>query len=246
MVKKKANVAPAKSRAPFYGLLAVVVVVAAAGIWYSMNGAKPKPIQLPEGTPLPKAEGYLRGDPNAPVTIMEFADFECPGCMNFATMIEPDVRANIIDKGLANFRYFDFPLDVHPNTMSASLAAACADEQGKFWEMHDMIFQGFYDWIGQATTNPKKVLSTYVGKLGMDEKKWNECFDSQKYVAKIMSHRNAGIERQVGSTPTFVIENTVYSTGMTYDRIKHIVDSLVALKGASPAAGTAPADTTRK
>jgi protein-disulfide isomerase len=234
--KKHVKVAPKKSRTPLYGLLAIVAIVGVAGIWYAMNSATPKPIVLAEGTALPAAEGYLLGDPNAPVTIMEFADFECPGCMQFATMIEPDVRANIIDKGLANFRYFDFPLESHPNSMSASLAAACADEQGKFWEMHDAIYQGFYDWISQKTSNPKRVFQGYLSRLGIDEKQWNQCFDSQKYVGKIIAHRNAGLARQVAVTPTLVIGNSVYPGGLTFDRLKRVVDSLVALSPRAPAA----------
>lgn len=230
MVKKKAQVKP-KSRTPFYAMLAAVVVVGAAAIWYMMQQNRVAPIQLPEGTQLPAAQGYLLGDPNAPVTIMEFADFECPGCMQFATLIEPDVRENIVNKGLANFRYMDFPLsDIHPNSMSASLAAACANDQGKFWEMHDAIYQGFYDWAAPATTNPKRVFQRYLGPLGIDEAQWNQCFDSQKHVAQILANRNAGIERGVSSTPTFIIGNAIYTTGMTYDRIKSVVDSLAAMK----------------
>ena len=233
MVKKKAQVKP-KSRTPFYAMLAAVVVVGGAAIWYMIQQGQAKPIVLPEGTTLPTAQGYLLGDPNAPVTIMEFADFECPGCMQFATLIEPDVRENIINKGLANFRYMDFPIsEIHPNSMSASLAAACANEQGKFWEMHDAIYHGFYDWAAPATTNPKRVFRGYLGRLGIDESQWNQCFDSQKLVAQILANRNAGVERGVSSTPTFIIGNAMYTQGMTYDRIKRIVDSLVAMQPAT-------------
>ena len=122
---------PTKSRTPFYGVLLLLALAGAGGIWYSINGAKQKPIELAKGTPLPKAEGYLRGDPNAPVTIIEFADFECPGCGQYANITEPDVRTRIIDAGLANFRYYDYPLPMHANTMAASLAASCAAEAGE-------------------------------------------------------------------------------------------------------------------
>ena len=80
---------PTKSRTPFYGILLLLAVAGAGGIYYSVTSGKPKPIELPKGTPLPTAEGYLRGDPNAAITIIEFADFECPGCGQFATVTEP-------------------------------------------------------------------------------------------------------------------------------------------------------------
>jgi protein-disulfide isomerase len=231
VVKKKAAVAPKKSRGSFYALLAIILLVGVAGIWYKIADSKQPIIQLDPNAPLPTAMGYLRGDSTAPVTIIEYGDFECPGCMQFATMLEPDLRANIIDKGLASFRFYDYPLtEAHPNSMSASLAAACADEQGKFWEMHDAIFEGFYDWIAQKTSNPKKVFQTYLPKIGINEQQWNQCFDSQKYVGRIMANRNSGTERGVSGTPTIIINNAIYpSNGLNYDRIKRIVDSLTAI-----------------
>ena len=158
---------PTKSRTPFYVLVLIAVVVGAAGIWYSIRGNTQQPITLAPGTVLPAASGYLRGDSSAPVTIIEFADFECPGCGQFANLQEPDIRKRIVDAGLASFRFYDFPLvEVHGNTMIAHLAASCAADQGKFWEMHDLIFQGQYDWNTKATREPRRVLDTYAQKVG--------------------------------------------------------------------------------
>lgn len=224
---------PQKSRAPFFLLLLVIVVAGAGGIFYKVQSSKAKPIVLAPGTALPTSEGYLRGKADAPVSIAEFGDFECPSCGSFATITEPDVRSRIVDAGLASFRFYDFPLPSHPNTMAASLAAACADKQGKFWEMHDAIFQGQAEWNGQATMNPKKVLSGYVTALGMDEPAWSKCFDSQEDVARIESHRKKGQDLGVNSTPTFVIDGVVYARSFTYDDMKKLVDSLTAAKGAA-------------
>jgi protein-disulfide isomerase len=235
------KVTPAqKSRAPFYLLLLVVAVAGASGIFYKVSSSKQKPIVLAPGTALPVSEGYLRGNADAPIAITEFGDFECPACGSFATLTEPDVRARIVDAGLANFRFYDFPLPGHPNTMSASLAAACADKQGKFWEMHDAIFQGQTEWNGQATTNPRKVLQGYVKALGMDEGAWNACFDSQADVARIEAHKKKGQELGVNSTPTFIIDGVMYSQVFTYDELKKIVDSLTVVKAAAKAAAPPP------
>lgn len=233
------KVTPAKkSRAPFFLLLLVIVVAGAGAIYYKVDSSKQKPIALAPGTELPKSEGYLRGDPNAPVSIIEFGDFECPTCQRFATLTEPDVRKRIVDAGLASFRFYDFPIPSHANTMSASLAAACADHQGKFWEMHDAIYEGQMEWNSQATTNPKKVLAEYVKRLGMDEAAWNACFDSQKDVARIEAHRAAGTALGVNGTPTMVINGQMYMQATwTYDEMKKLVDSLtLAKKGGAPAA----------
>ncbi len=234
---------PTKSRTPFLVLLIAIAAAAGGAIWYSVNGAKPAPVTLAAGTELPKAEGYLRGDPNAPVTIIEFGDFECPGCAQFAAVTEPDMRARIVDAGLANFRYFDYPLPIHPNTISASLAASCAADQGKFWEMHDAIFAGQYDWNTQATSNPRKVFDTYAAQLGLNVADYKQCFDSQKNLARISAHKAAGEKIGVPSTPTFVIGGKMYSQGMTYDRLKQIVDSI---RAATPAAAPATPDSAAK
>lgn len=231
------KVTPAKkSRAPFFLLLLVIVVAGAGGIYYKVASTSQKPIALAPGTPLPKSQGYLRGDSTAPVSIIEFGDFECPLCGQFGTVTEPDVRKRIVDAGLASFRFYDFPLQGHRNTMSGSLAAACADHQGKFWEMYEAIFQTQGDWNGQATSNPKKVLQQVAKSIGLDEAAWSTCFDSQADVARIEAHRAAGLALGVNSTPTFVIDGHMYQQSFTYDEMKKLVDSItVAKKGGAPA-----------
>lgn len=227
-----------KSNTGFLVFIAAVVIAGGAAIWTTMQN-KPAPIELAPGTPLPKAEGILRGDPNAPITIMEFADFECPGCGQFAALQEPDIMKRIVDAGLANFRFYDFPLtQIHQNTMAAHIAAGCANEQGKFWEMHDVIFAGQTEWNGQATTNPRKVLDEYATRIGLDLGKFGSCFDAQKPLAQIQANAAAGTERGVNSTPTLVVANKMYPGGMTFDQLKKLVDSL---RAAMPAGTTAPA-----
>ena len=230
-----AKIAPAKSRTPFYILIAVVLVVGAVGIWYTMKGNEQVPITLAPGTTLPPASGYVRGDSTLPVSIIEFADFECPGCGQFATLQEPDVRSRIADAGLASFRFYDYPLvEIHGNTMVAHLAASCAADQNKFWEMHDRIFEGQYDWNTQATREPRRVLDKYAEEIGLDMKAYDECLSSRKNLPRIEANKQAGVARGINQTPTLVIGNQVFSGGLAYDRIRKIVDSLNAAMGASP------------
>lgn len=232
-----------KSNKAFLPIVLVVLAVGGAGIYYAMQN-KPKPIELAPGTALPTAEGYLRGDPKAPITIIEFADFECPGCGQFAALQGPDIKTRIIDAGLANFRFYDFPLtSIHQNTMAAHLAASCAADQGKFWEMHDALFAGQMDWNSQATTNPRKVFDSYAGKLGLDMTAYNSCFDTQKNLPRIQANAAAGSELGVQGTPTMVIANKVYYPALRFDEVKRVIDSLIA---AAPAAPAPPADTAKK
>ena len=234
---------PTKSRTPFYGLLALIVAAGAVGIYYAMNSA-PKPIVLDEKAiaTLPKAEGYLRGNPNAPVTIIEFGDFECPACGNFATVSEPDIRARIIETGAANFRFYDYPLPMHQNTLSAHLAASCANAQGKFWEMHDELFAAQDQWNTQATSNPRKVIDKLAQKIGLAVPVYDKCMADQN-MSQILANRKAGEERGVSSTPTVFIGTTQINTASSVDKLKAIVDSLAKLApvAVAPATETAKA-----
>jgi protein-disulfide isomerase len=236
---------PTKSRTPFLVVLIALIVAGGGGIWYKLDANKPVPVTLPPGTPLPKAEGYLRGDPNAPITIMEFGDFECPSCGQFATVSEPDIRTRIVDAGLANFKFYDFPLPMHQNTMSASLSASCAADQGKFWEMHDAIFAGQYDWNTQATSNPQKLLNGYAETIGLDMKAFGECVSSQRNLARIQANKKAGEELGVSSTPTIYVGNTKIAGNMSVDNLKKLIDSLRAA-APTPAASATTSDSAKK
>jgi protein-disulfide isomerase len=185
------------------------------------------------------------GKVDAPVQILEFADFECPGCAGFATITEPDVRTRIVEPGLASLTYYDFPLTQHRNTLPASNAAACADEQGKFWPMHDRIFQAQDQWNGLATEVPKPYFKRFAGEIGLDVGKWESCYDARKYQKRIEANLAEGLRRGVNSTPTFIIGNKVYRGMGSYDELKAIVDSITRAT-ATPVATTPAGAATKK
>jgi len=217
--------------ARFYGALAVVALVGAGAIGYLATREKPRPLATAVDPNLAReAEGYLQGDSTAPVQILEFADFECPACAQFATITEPDVRTRLIQTGRASLRFFDFPLDQHRNTVGASNAAACAAEQGKFWDMHDKLFAGQTDWNTQATSNPKRVFARYAQEIGLNTAQWEQCFDSQKHMRRIQANKAEGERRQIRQTPTFVIGSRMIPGSLPYDMLKALVDSEAVAK----------------
>lgn len=220
----QSSVRPAKSRTPFFALLIGIVAIGAGFIYFKMQSA-PQPIVLSSAAALPKAEGYLLGDPNAPVTIIEFADFECPQCAAFSTVTEPDIRKNLIETGKANLRFFDYPLpDKHPNSLFASLAASCAADQGKFWEMHDLLLAGQTDWEGRVHKNPVPVFEKYAKQIGLDLSKYKACFDSRDNIPRIQAHQKEGDAVNISSTPTFLISGTLFPGNQPYDRLKMFVE----------------------
>ncbi len=227
---RRGNVVRNASTRPksFYPVLIVVAVVGASILAYLVS-RKPEapaatPLKIDPATAGP-AQGYLIGNPDAPVKIQEFADFECPACGRFATITEPDVRKRIIEPGLANLTYYDFPLPQHLNSQPASNAAACADDQGKFWPMHDQLFASQDQWNTQATDNPKPMFMSYAGRIGLDAKKFESCFDARTHQKRIEANFAEGERHKVNSTPTFVIGNQSYANAMSYDELKAAVDS---------------------
>jgi protein-disulfide isomerase len=225
----------------FYLALAAIALAGIATLGYVASRPKGEPARaVTFDTSAVKAEGYVVGSPTAPVQIIEFADFECPACAQFATVTEPDVRSRIVQPGLASYRFYDFPLPQHRNSMAASLAAACANDQGKFWEMHDRIFQGQNEWSTQATSRPKGIFARYAREVGLNTDAWERCFDGRKHQATVEAHRNEGVRRQIQQTPTFIINDRVYAGAPNYDQFKALVDSAARSARANvpaPAAG---------
>ncbi len=212
----------------FYAILVLVAVVGASILAYAMTrkpsaAAAPASLAASVATAGP-AQGYLMGKPDAPVKILEFADFECPACGRFATITEPDVRKNLIETGIASFTFYDFPLPQHLNSQAASNAAACADEQSKFWPMHDQIFGAQDQWNSQATDNPKPMFMSYAKAIGLDITQFETCYDTRKHQKRIVANYAEGERRRVNSTPTFIVGEKQVASAMAYDELKKLVD----------------------
>lgn len=241
---KKAKQAPRAnaSKRGFYIALAVVAVVGiGALIALSRRGGNAvKPLD-PNLKPV-ASSGYTLGSPNAPVEVLEFADFECPACAVFANVTEPDVRAKLVNTGLIRVRFFDFPInEVHRNSVVASRAAACANESGKFWEMHDLLFMNQDRWSSEATSKPGAMMQDFAKQIGLDAGKFSECLESGRHDAEIAGHRDEATKFKVGSTPSFVIGGNLVEGAMPYDEFKrHVDEALAKAKAAPPAAESQP------
>lgn len=230
MVKQQA------SRARGFYLLIGLVVLAGVVFIGTMASRNSTP-QIRDVAVTPgAAQGYQLGDPNAPVQVLEFADFECPACGQFSLVTEPDVRQRLIQTGKVSYRYFDFPLKQHRNSLVASVAAACANDQGKFWQMHDALFFNQPEWSSEATSDPMKFFSNYASQIGLNVDTWKKCVTDQQHLATILGNREEGNRVGVQQTPTFVIGKKVVVGAVSYDEFRAHVDSAMP-----PAPAPAPA-----
>lgn len=233
-------------RGPFLAVLLVIVLFGAGTILFKKNSSTDshgdhsaledlKGQYENAGPPQP----YTLGDSTAPVLIEEFADYQCPSCAQYAIITEPDVRKRIIEPGLAYYKFYEFPLPMHKHAPAASLAAACANDQNKFWDMQYQIFYGQDQWgIGpngrEVVSNPKPVFKTFAQAVGLDIAAWESCYDSGKYNDRVAANAAEAVRRNVQSTPTFFINGKMHMGALTYDAMKKLVDE--AAKNATSSA----------
>lgn len=221
---------------PFYIVLGGIAVVGAALIvWQVKGGAPPRPSLTDVPVMAVSGErGVLIGSDSAPVEITEFSDFECPWCARFAVLTMPDIKSRLVATGKARLRFVHFPLDGHVSSPSAHLAAACANEQGRFWEMHDGIYDTQSDWV--ASRRPDRVLRDVARRVGLDLGRYDDCMREQGPWPSVMADKRFGEAAGVGGTPSFMINGRMLENApATADGWVRLVDSLAAA-AAQPAA----------
>jgi protein-disulfide isomerase len=141
---------------------------------------------------------YTIGSKDAPLTMVEFTDFQCPFCQRFHVSTFAELKKNYIDTGKLRFVSRDMPLDFHPNAMQAANAGRCAGEQGQFWAMRDMM-----------NSNPEKLdinnLVNYAQELKLNAASFRTCVDSHKYANAIQTDMALAAKIGANGTPSFVI-----------------------------------------
>jgi protein-disulfide isomerase len=142
------------------------------------------------------------GMADAPLTLVEFSDYQCPFCRQFSEDTLPALKKNYIDTGKLRYVFRDFPIDqIHPQARKAAEAARCAGDEGKYWEMHGLLFQN------QQGLHPER-LQTYAEQLHLDTRAFGACLENAKYQARVQHNLTEGISAGVQGTPAFVLGKT--------------------------------------
>ncbi len=161
-----------------------------------------------------KANGPSLGDPKAPVTIVEFADYECPFCAT----VEPELRRVLADRpGKVRLVFQAFPLSIHPNALAASQAALCAGEQGRFWEMHERLWKS-RDALGAAD------LRAHARALGLDGARFDACLASGRTAPAVEESRRLGEALGLESTPTLFVNGRMLVGAQPAGKLERLVD----------------------
>lgn len=165
------------------------------------------------------ADGPAKGPAAAPVTVVEFSDFQCPYCKQVVPTID-QALAKYDGKIRVVFR--QYPLtSIHPQAFKASEASLCAHDQGKFWELHDLMFE-------EQSALDIAALEDKAKRLGLDEAKFSSCLSSGKYEAQVQADLKAGIAAGVSGTPAFFVNGRPLSGAIGLERLSEIVDEELA------------------
>jgi len=174
----------------------------------------PQPVQQPTRPTAPQIvevsldDDPFKGNANAPVTVVEFSDFQCPFCSRFYTQTLPLLEENYIETGKIKFVYRDFPLDaLHPNARPAHIAAECADEQGEFWEYHDVLFEKQAEWQSLSSSDLQSSLVQFADDLGLQTESFESCLESQEMADEVNNDVLEATRYGISGTPTFFIGN---------------------------------------
>lgn len=177
----------------------------------------PTPTPAPTATPVPptaiKTIGRTKGNPDAKVTLVVYADFQCPYSRRYWHDLEPQIEEAYIKTGKISYTYKYFPVidgDRIGESHWAAYAAECANEQGKFWEYHDKLYS---EWFGENSgaytrTNLKK----YAAELHLDMVQFNTCLDSDRYATLVLEYLIEALQIKLPGTPTFLINGRKIDT----------------------------------
>ncbi len=202
---------------------AVVVVLIGASVVYSQQVAK----TANEGVEI---ETHVKGNPDAAVTLVEYSDFQCPACAQFYPYIK-DIMNEYGDS--LRFEYRHFPLiNIHPQAVPAARAAEAAGQQGKFFEMHDKLFENQSVW--SRSSNPAGFFNQYAEELGLDLATFKRHLNSSVITDAINDSFEDARDRGFTGTPTFILNDQVMSF-TTFDEFRAQIEAAIAPDNNDPA-----------
>ncbi len=177
--------------------------------------------------PALQQSGNTLGDPNAPVKIIEYADFQCPYCRLFWQDTEPQIIENYVKTGKVYYEYRSVGAYLGEESQSAAEAAYCAGDQGKFWEYHDTLFS---HWTGENVGDftPEK-LKQYAASIGLDQVAFEQCLSSGKQTGRVQQDLENARKDGIKGTPSFLINGMIIEGAQPFAVFQHAIDR--ALQG---------------
>lgn len=232
----------------FYLILLLVVVGGGAWLLLARGGGgdetSAEPLAAAQDAVADPNSGIALGPEDSPATIMEFFDYSCPHCANFGGFTGRLIRQNYVEGGgPARWIMYDYVLGSFPNSLETAIAGRCAGEQGRYWEMHDLLLGQQTTWYTQE--NPTGTIRDIAGMVGLDGRAFRDCMDERRHVESIMASRKYGEQLGVNSTPVlFFNGRRIGDDETSYEGLERLIRAAVDSAAAASAAGTAEEDGT--
>lgn len=169
--------------------------------------------------------GYVTGLATAPVTVVEYSDFGCPYCAQFALRSYPELHTEFVLSGQVRWIYVPFVIGRFPNGGPAALAAECAGEQGRFWPMHDLLFQHQAEWRREGPADD--VFLALADSAGVDLPRFQECYRENHPAERIQMHNDLARGAQVRGTPSFRINGRVVEGALPTEQFRNVLQYAV-------------------
>jgi protein-disulfide isomerase len=210
-------------------IAAAILILVSLAPWEGDGESTPSEIIVPTPKPadIPR-DGTTLGNPDAPLTIVEYSDFQCPYCRKAALEITPQIEAEYIATGKAKLVWKQFPIEGEESVWAAE-ASECAAEQNAFWEYHDMLFlnrQGIN--VGTFVISNLKL---FAKELGLDTEAFDACLDSEKYIDKVAADYEEAQRRELTGTPSFFVGQTQIVGAKSYSAFQTAIEDELARLG---------------
>ncbi|MFQ6057629.1 MAG: DsbA family protein [Anaerolineae bacterium] len=178
----------------------------------------------------PEPEDFaVKGDPDAPITIVEYSDYQCPWCGRHAREVLPLLDVAYVRTGKVRYIYKDFVI-FGPLSERVSQLAECAGEQGLYWPMHDWLFRAQRAWVRRP--NPEQIILDGAAELGLDAEALKGCTDSGKYLAEVRADTDEAGRAGGRGTPAFMVNGRLLTGFQPWERFQAVIEQLLAEKGA--------------
>ncbi|MCK5447944.1 MAG: DsbA family protein [Gemmatimonadetes bacterium] len=174
-----------------------------------------------------------KGDEDAPIRIVEISDFECPFCARFYQESYRAIDSLYVQTGIARYLWISFPNSTHPRAWPAIEAAFCAGAAGRFWAMHDVLFERREEWV--ESPDPNALFRAYAEDIGVDDESFAACLRNDQTAPLQVRDYESAITAGVTSTPFFVVGDSVAIRGaVPLETFRSAIDSVLVLRGHDP------------
>ena len=214
-------------------IIGVIVVAVIAGIAASFSSSSPETVNLDmersHGTISTAMGSPILGDPDAPITIVEFGDYQCHFCEKWFHETKPLIERDYIETGKVNLVFVDLAF-LGRDSLKAAQASYCAEDQGMYWEYHDLLYNSQEPKIDGGWANTER-LKAFAFALGLDMELFESCLDSGKYSKRIQYNVQQAKEHGANSTPQFIIVGPEYQQqikgAQPYSTFQQVIDAMI-------------------